>query len=368
MKATKETGKQRKKSGSASKKMDKKSKKGRTYKEAGVDIDAGAEFVRRISPIVRKTFNSKVITDIGSFSGLYNFDANFYENPVLVSSTDGVGSKLKVAFMAGIHDTVGIDLVAMCVNDILAQGAKPLFFLDYLAISKLEPDKAVEIMKGIVEGCQQAHCALIGGETAELSDFYAPGEYDMAGFVVGVVERDKIIDDSEVRVGDKIIGLGSSGLHSNGYTLVRRIIFDDLKMKVNDRFLGTTVAEELLRPTRIYVDTVHVLLRDFKITGIANITGGGILENISRILPQSCQAVINKDSWKRPPIFNLIQEEGRVAEKEMFRTFNMGIGLAVLAPSEQYEEVLERLNGMNEPAYLIGEITERSEETSVVLV
>jgi len=366
MKTIDKTGKRQKGSDPASKKA--AVKKGRTYKEAGVDIDAGAEFVRRISPLVRKTFNSKVVTDIGSFSGLYNFDPDLYKHPVLVSSTDGVGTKLKVAFMTGVHNTVGIDLVAMCVNDILAQGARPLFFLDYMAVSKLEPDQAVEIMKGIVEGCQQAHCALIGGETAELTDFYAPGEYDLAGFVVGVVERDKIIDDTEVRVGDKIIGLGSNGLHSNGYTLVRRIIFDDLKMKVTDKFLDTTVGEELLRPTRIYVDTVHVLLRDFKITGIANITGGGILENIPRILPQSCQAVIHKDSWKRPSIFAFIQKEGGVDEEEMFRTFNMGIGLAVVVPSEQSKEVMELLNGMNEPAYLIGEVIERSGDRSIVLV
>ncbi|MBW2084777.1 MAG: phosphoribosylformylglycinamidine cyclo-ligase [Deltaproteobacteria bacterium] len=344
-------------------------KKGRTYKEAGVDIDAGAEFVRRITPLVKKTFNSRVVTDIGGFSGLYNFDPAFYEHPVLVSSTDGVGTKLKVAFMADIHDTVGIDLVAMCVNDILAQGARPLFFLDYLAVSKLIPDQAVEIMKGIVKACQEVPCALIGRETAELPDFYLSGEYDLAGFVVGVVERDKIIDNSEVRVGDKIIGLGSNGLHSNGYTLVRRIIFDDLKMKVTDRLLDTTVSEELLRPTRIYVNTVHMLLRDFKITGIAHITGGGILENISRVLPQTCQAVLKKDSWKRPPIFDFIQKEGGVAEGEMFRTFNMGVGLVIIVPSVQSAEVLERLNGMDEPVYLIGEIKERSAgKPPVVLV
>ncbi|MBW2142737.1 MAG: phosphoribosylformylglycinamidine cyclo-ligase [Deltaproteobacteria bacterium] len=317
-------------------------KKSRTYKDA-----------------VKETFNSRVITDIGGFSGLYNFDPALYKQPVLVSSTDGVGSKLKVAFMAGIHDTVGIDLVAMCVNDVLAQGARPLFFLDYMAVSKLVPDQAVEIMKGIVEGCQEANCALIGGETAELSDFYTPGEYDLAGFVVGVVERDKIIDDSEVRVGDKIIGLESSGLHSNGYTLVRRIIFDDLKMKVTDKLFDTTVGEELLRPTRIYVTAVHILLRDFKITGVANITGGGILENVARVLPKTCQAVIKKDLWKPLPIFDFLTREGSVAEEEMFRTFNMGIGLAIIVPAGQAEEVLDRL---------IGEVKKRSQGKPVVLV
>jgi len=335
-----------------------------TYKESGVDIQAGSDFVKRITPIVKGTHNSRVVTDIGGFSGLYSIDLANYNQPILVSSTDGVGSKLKVAFMAGVHNTIGFDLVAMSVNDILAQGAHPLFFLDYLAVSKLEPDQAVEVIEGIVAACQEANCALIGGETAELPDFYAPGEYDLAGFVVGVVERDKIIDGSEIGVGDRIIGLASNGLHSNGYTLVRRLIFDELNMKVSDKLFDTTVGQELLRPTRIYVNTVHVLARDFKIHGIAHITGGGLLENIPRILPHTCQAVLQKGSWQIPPIFDFIQEKGRVAEDEMFRTFNMGVGLVIVIEEEQVEEILERLNGMGEAAYLIGEIMERPEENA----
>lgn len=333
-----------------------------TYKEAGVNVDAGNEFVHRIAPLVKKTFNSRVVTDIGGFSGLYSFDSANYERPILVSSTDGVGSKLKVAMLAGEHRTVGIDLVAMGVNDILAQGAKPLFFLDYLAMGRLDPDLGAQILEGIVAGCIEAQCALIGGETAELPDFYPVGEYDLAGFVVGVVEQDRIIDGSEIRVGHKIIGLGSSGLHSNGFTLVRRIVFDELKMKVTDPLLGTTVVEELLRPTRIYVRTIHILMRDFKIAGLAHITGGGLVDNIPRILPQTCQAVLERGSWPRPPIFDFLQEQGGVEEREMMRTFNLGLGMVAVVPPEQADEILERLSGMNEPAFLVGQIVEREPE------
>ncbi|MFH1136808.1 MAG: phosphoribosylformylglycinamidine cyclo-ligase [Pseudomonadota bacterium] len=343
-------------------------KKTQTYKEAGVDIEAGAEVVRRITTLVKQTHTSRVITDIGGFSGLYSLDGAKYNNPVLVSSTDGVGSKLKVAFLAGKHDTIGIDLVAMCVNDILAQGAKPLFFLDYLAMSKVEPNLAEEIMKGIVAGCVEGRCSLIGGETAELPEFLHSGEYDLAGFVVGVVERDQIIDGSEIAVGDQIFGLASSGLHSNGYTLVRRLIFDDLGLKHSDPLLGGTVAEELLKPTRIYVDVIHVLLRDFKILGIAHITGGGLLDNIPRILPQSCQAVIKKNSWTTPPIFRFLQETGDIDEMEMFRAFNMGVGLVFMVHAAQAEEVMDRLLGMNEQVFIIGEIRERPPEAPPLIL
>ena len=253
-------------------------RKGATYKNAGVDIEAGAEVVRRIHSLAKETFTSRVITDIGGFSGLFSLDVTNIDQPILVSSTDGVGSKLKVAFMTNKHDTIGIDLVAMGVNDILAQGAKPLFFLDYLAMAKVEPALAEQIIIGIVAGCKEAGCSLIGGETAELPDFYAPGEYDLAGFVVGVVDRQKIIDGSEISVGDHIIGLASTGLHSNGYTLVRHIIFDRLNLQASDPLLDSTVAEELLRPTRIYVNTAHVIIRDFKVLGIAHITGGGLFD------------------------------------------------------------------------------------------
>lgn len=301
----------------------------KTYKEAGVDIDAGAEVVRRITSLARKTFNPRVITDIGGFSGLYSLSPARYDQPVLVSATDGVGSKLKLAFLTGRHDTIGIDLVAMVVNDILAQGAQPLFFLDYLAMSKVDPDLAEAIIRGVVEGCHQSDCALIGGETAELPEFYAAGEYDLAGFVVGVVERSRIIDGSEIAVGDHLIGLASTGLHSNGYTLVRRLVFDDLEMKVEDPLLSSTVGQELLTPTRIYVNTAQVMIRDFNVLGIAHITGGGLVENVPRILPKGVQAVIRKDSWDRPDIFEFIQTAGGVDEAEMFRTFNMGIGLVL---------------------------------------
>ena len=341
----------------------------RTYKEAGVDIEAGAEVVRRISNLAKDTFNSRVITDIGGFSGLYSLDVAKYDHPVLVSATDGVGSKLKLAIMTDTHDTIGIDLVAMVVNDILAQGARPLFFLDYLAMSKVEPDKAEEIIKGIVAGCREAGCALIGGETAELPDFYVEGDYDLAGFCVGVVERDAIIDGSEIAVGDQLIGLASSGLHSNGYTLVRRLIFDDLGMQPTDPLLSSTVAEELMRPTKIYSNQLQVLTRDFKVLGVAHITGGGLLENVPRILPQGCQAVIHKDSWERPEIFQFLQLTGQVEEREMFRTFNMGLGMVFVVHPNQMEETMDRLRGMDETAFVIGEIKERAEEEPrIVLV
>lgn len=344
-------------------------KKPVTYKDAGVDIDAGAEAVRRISALAKTTFNSRVITDIGGFSGLYSLALSDIKDPVLVSGTDGVGTKLKVAFLTGRHDTIGIDLVAMGVNDILAQGAKPLFFLDYLATSKVEPQVVESIVQGIAEGCRQSGCALIGGETAELPDFYAPEEYDLAGFVVGVVDRGKIIDGSEIGVGDHLIGLGSTGLHSNGYSLVRRIIFDHLGKSVDDPFGNTTFGTELLEPTKIYVNTVHMLIRDFKILGIAHITGGGILENVPRVLPQGCRAVINKDAWTPQPIFRFLQEAGNIAENEMFRTFNMGLGLVIVVRAQESREILDRLNAMNEKAYLIGKIEERPKgEKAIVLV
>ena len=331
----------------------------KTYKEAGVDIEAGQEVVRRIRSMAKQTFNSRVITDIGGFSGLYSLNAEKYRQPVLVSSTDGVGSKLKVAIMTGVHDSIGIDLVAMCVNDILAQGATPLFFLDYLAMNKVEPELAQQILAGITAGCVEAGCALIGGETAEMPDFYSRNDYDLAGFVVGVVEREEIIDGSEISVGDHLIGLPSSGLHSNGYTLVRRLLFDDLGMKVDDPLLSTTVGRELLKPTRIYVNTANVIMRDFKVLGMAHITGGGLIENIPRILPMGCRAIVNKDAWEQPDIFRFLQTAGQLDEEEMYRTFNMGLGMVMVIPAEQSEEVLERLHGMDEHAALIGEIKER---------
>ncbi|WP_243373938.1 phosphoribosylformylglycinamidine cyclo-ligase [Geotalea sp. SG265] len=329
-----------------------------TYKDAGVDIDAGNTFVKLIKPLVKATSRPEVLADIGGFGGLFSLSSGKYKNPVLVSGTDGVGTKLKIAFLADRHDTIGIDLVAMCVNDIIVQGAEPLFFLDYLATAKLHPEKGASIIKGVAEGCIQAGCALIGGETAEMPGFYAGDEYDMAGFTVGVVERDKLIDGSTITVGDKLIGLASSGLHSNGYSLARKIIMDVMGLGINDAIpgLNKTVAEELLTPTRIYVKSILNLLRDFTINGIAHITGGGLLENVPRILPNGCKAIIDKGTWQVPEIFSIIQQAGNVEEKELFRTFNCGIGMVLSVPEKEAEEILIRLSGLNENAFVIGEI------------
>ncbi|MHC1697872.1 MAG: phosphoribosylformylglycinamidine cyclo-ligase [Geobacteraceae bacterium] len=329
-----------------------------TYKDAGVDIDSGNSFVKMIKPLVKATYRPEVIADLGGFGGLFSLNSSKYRQPVLVSGTDGVGTKLKLAFLADKHDTVGIDLVAMCVNDIIVQGAEPLFFLDYLATGRLVPEKASEIVKGIAQGCSMAGCALIGGETAEMPGFYSEGEYDLAGFAVGVVERDNIIDGSSITVGNKLIGITSNGLHSNGYSLARKVLFDIMGLEINSPLPGlqSTVADELLTPTRIYVKTVLNLLRDFRINGIAHITGGGLLENVPRILPNGCKAIIAKDSWEAPPIFPLLQQGGGIEEMEMFRTFNCGIGMVLVVPDKEAEEVLIRLSGLNEQAFVIGEV------------
>lgn len=330
-----------------------------TYKDAGVDIEAGNSFVGMIKPLVKSTFRPEVMTEIGGFGGLFSLNSAKYKNPVLVSGTDGVGTKLKIAFMADRHDTVGIDLVAMCVNDIVVQGAEPLFFLDYLATGKLLPEKAASIVKGIAEGCRQAGCALIGGETAEMPGFYADGEYDIAGFAVGVVERDNIIDGSTIAVGNRLIGIASSGLHSNGYSLARKLVFDRMGLSIDSELPGTggTVADMLLTPTRIYIRSVMNLLKDFSIKGIAHITGGGILENIPRVLPHGCRASIHLSSWERPVLFNVLQEAGNVERDEMYRTFNMGIGMVLVVDEHEAEDMIYRLNGLNEKAWIIGEIT-----------
>ncbi len=343
-----------------------------TYKEAGVDIEAGNSFVQKIKPLVKSTFRPEVMTEIGGFGGLFSLNAAKYKNPVLVSGTDGVGTKLKLAFLADRHDTVGIDLVAMCVNDIVVQGAEPLFFLDYLATGKLDPDKAAQIVAGIAEGCRQAGCALIGGETAEMPGFYAEGEYDIAGFTVGVVERDEIIDGSSITVGNKLIGIGSSGLHSNGYSLARRIIFDYMELIIDSPLPGTgaTVADELLTPTRIYARSIMNLLKNFRINGIAHITGGGLLENVPRVLPKGCSANIKLGSWNMPSIFSILQQAGNVEQAEMYRTFNMGIGMVLAVAKTDVDDILSRLNGLGEQAWLIGEVKTMSKSQSdhVVLV
>jgi len=330
-----------------------------TYKDAGVDIEAGNSFVKMIKPLVKSTFRPEVMADIGGFGGLFSLNASKYKNPVLVSGTDGVGTKLKLAFLADCHDTVGIDLVAMCVNDIIVQGAEPLFFLDYLATGRLLPEKAAQVVKGIAEGCRQAGCALIGGETAEMPGFYSDGEYDIAGFTVGVVDRDNIIDGSSIAVGNRLIGIASSGLHSNGFSLARKLVFERMGLSIDSPFPDTarTVAEELLTPTRIYVRSILNLLKDFRINGIAHITGGGLLENVPRILPRGCQATISLNTWSRPVLFNVLQEAGNVERDEMYRAFNMGIGMVLSVSEGEAEDIIDRLKGLGDQAWMIGEIT-----------
>lgn len=329
-----------------------------TYKDAGVDIDAGNRLVDMIKPMVKSTSRPEVLTEIGGFGGLFSFHADKYKKPTLVSATDGVGTKLKLAFDTDKHDTVGIDLVAMCVNDIIVQGAEPLFFLDYLATGKLSPEKAAEVVKGIAEGCRQAGCALIGGETAEMPGFYAEGEYDLAGFSVGAVDNEQIIDGSSVTVGDTVIGIGSDGLHSNGFSLARKIFFDIMGLSVNDTVEGLEqpIGLELLTPTRIYVKTVLNLIRDFNIKSISHITGGGVLENIPRCLPHNCVARIDTASWDKPKIFDIMKHAGNIEEREMYRTFNNGIGMVLVVPKEQSEDIMLRLSGLKESAWIIGEI------------
>jgi phosphoribosylformylglycinamidine cyclo-ligase len=327
-----------------------------TYKDAGVDIDAGDLFVQKIKKYVKSTFRPEVMTHIGGFGGL--FALKKYKNPVLVSGTDGVGTKLKIAFLTNRHDTVGIDLVAMCVNDIIVQGAEPLFFLDYFATGKLKPQEHADIVKGIAEGCKQSGCALIGGETAEMPSFYGEDEYDLAGFAVGVVEKKRIIDGSRIKPGDRLIGLASSGLHSNGYSLVRKVLLEASGHSVRDVLpeLGKPLGEVLLTPTRIYAKTVLSLLKEFDIRGMAHITGGGITENTPRMLPKGAQALIRKGTWDIHPIFRLIQNKAAVDDDEMYRDFNMGLGMILVVPARQAEAVIKKARKLGEKAYPIGEI------------
>jgi phosphoribosylformylglycinamidine cyclo-ligase len=331
------------------------------YREAGVDIAKGNRLIDLIKPVVQSTHNSSVLGSIGGFSGMVALHAEHLQEPVLVSSTDGVGTKLKIAFLLDKHDTVGIDLVAMCANDIAVTGARPLFMLDYLATGQLSLETAGDIIKGVAEGCRQARCPLIGGETAEMPGFYGPGEYDLAGFVVGVVDRRHIIDGSRVAVGRALVGVASSGLHSNGYSLVRRIVLDELKLELDAYVpeLGRTAGEELITPTTIYCEAIHNLRRDFYLDAVAHITGGGVIENLPRVLPDSCRAVIRRGSWEVPPVFRWLQEAGGLSEREMLRTFNSGLGLVLVVPDEQAEAVVERCRAMELPAWLIGEVAER---------
>ncbi len=331
-----------------------------TYKKAGVDIDAGNEFVRLIKPLTEATKREGVLGGIGGFGGLFQLDTKKFKDPVLVSGTDGVGTKLKLAFMMNKHDTIGIDLVAMCVNDIVVCGAEPLFFLDYLATGKLVPAMMVDVMKGISEGCRSAGCALIGGETAEMPAMYQDSEYDLAGFAVGVVERGGIIDGSKVKPGDKIIGLASSGLHSNGYSLARKVVFDKMGFRVTDKMdiLSKSIGEELLIPTKIYVKTVLHIMKHFDVKGVAHITGGGLTENIPRVLPEGTDAVLYPGRWNAHAIFYLIEKWGNIERDEMYRDFNMGIGMVMILPDEQVEEAFKELEKCGEEPYIIGEITE----------
>ena len=340
-------------------------KKYSTYRDAGVNIDAGNEFVERIKPLVKATMRPEVPQGIGGFAALFSMGSFHYKKPMLVSSTDGVGTKLKIAFMTGKHNTVGIDLVGMCVNDIVVNGAQPLFFLDYFGTGKLETDIAVQVIEGITKGCKEVGCALIGGETAEMPDFYQAGEYDLAGFVVGVVDGDNIIDGTSITVGDSIIGVASSGLHSNGYSLVRKIIFDQLGHDVSDKVEGMrgTVGEELLTPTKLYATMTQNLTRDFEIPGFANITGGGLIDNVPRVLPDRCKARIFRNTWEIPFIFDYLKEQGGVQEMEMLRTFNMGIGFVVICRKRDEESVLDRLAGLGEKAWVIGEIAGRKSDS-----
>ncbi len=332
-------------------------KKNSLYKDAGVDIEAGERFVQLIKPLAQRTFTSGVKGGLGGFAALFAPDLTAYERPVLVASTDGVGTKLKVASLIGRYDTIGIDLVAMCVNDVVVTGAAPLFFLDYFATAHLDVDKGVEIMKGVAQGCLEAGCALVGGETAEMPGFYPAGEFEMAGFVVGVVDEAKIVDGTSICPGNAIIGLASCGLHSNGYSLARRVLLDELKLKLDDKVDGLelTLGEELLRPTRIYVKTILSLLQSFRIKGMAHITGGGIPGNIIRILPSGSKAVIKKASWEIQPIFPLIKKGG-IPEEEMWRTFNNGIGMALVVDSAEADGIVQEARQLGERAFIIGEI------------
>jgi phosphoribosylformylglycinamidine cyclo-ligase len=327
-----------------------------SYKDAGVDIDKANLFVDRIKAISKSTFRKEVMSSIGGFGGLFRLDVGKYNNPILVSSTDGVGTKLKIAQMMNKHDTIGIDLVAMSVNDVVVQGAEPLFFLDYISTGMINVEREIKIIEGIVKGCQEAGCALIGGETAEMPALYKDDDYDLAGFCVGIVEAERIVDGSEIRVGDRIIGIASNGIHSNGFSLARKVLFEKGRLGVNDKLddLSHSIGVELLRPTKVYVKTLLNLIKNFSIKGIVHITGGGFIDNIPRILPKACRAVILRDSWHIPPVFTIIKSMGNIDDGEMYRVFNMGIGMMAVVPEKEASEVMERLENLRVQAYAIG--------------
>ena len=332
-----------------------------TYKDSGVDVNSGYETVKLIKDYLKKTHIKGVMSDIGGFGGMFELAKDEYEEPVLVSGTDGVGTKLMVAFMADKHDTIGEDAVAMCVNDVICQGAKPLFFLDYIATGKLEPKKAASIVKGVSEGCIKAGCALIGGETAEMPGLYGTGEYDIAGFCVGIVDKKKIIDGSKIIEGDVLIGIPSSGIHSNGYSLVRKVFFSHKNYDINQYVdeLGCTLGEELLTPTRIYPKLILDLLSKFEIKGLSNITGGGFYENIPRMFPEGITADIDTENINVLPIFNLMQKEGNIDIDEMYGTFNMGIGIVLAVDKNIADNVLDYLKSVGETPVIIGKTVKR---------
>ena len=351
---------------------------GFTYKDAGVDIKAKGRFTTDIYQQLRRTFDPRVIENPGGFGGLFSLNYNSklfakkYKHPVLVSSTDGVGTKLKIAFMMNKHDTIGIDLVAMCVNDILVLGAEPLFFLDYMASSKMLPKKMKEVLQGIAVGCCEAGCSLLGGETPEMPGFYHEGEYDLAGFAVGVVEKRKIVNGKEIKPGDVVIGLPSSGLHSNGFSLVRKVLFEKGGLDVNSKIesINGTVGDELLKPTKIYVKSVRNLLRHYKskkvVKGMAHITGGGLIDNIPRVLPQGCSVRINKGAWPVPEIFGTIQEIGNIDKSEMYHVLNMGIGMVLIVSKHFAPSIIKKLKRMKEDAYIMGKVIRGNKKVEIV--
>jgi len=339
------------------------------YKQAGVDIAAGNEAVERIRPHVRRTFRPEVLADLGGFGGLFRLDKHKYEDPVLVAGADGVGTKLKIAFAADRHDTIGVDAVAMCVNDVVVQGAEPLFFLDYLACGRLDPAKVEAIVKGVADGCAEAGCALIGGETAEMPGMYAEGEYDLAGFAVGVVDRKNLVTGEDVRPGDVLLGLASSGLHSNGFSLVRKLLIDsgkyDLYAPVPE--LGPQpLVDVLLAPTRIYVRPLLALMKRVRVRAMAHITGGGFLENIPRVLPDGLEARIEYGTWPVPPIFELLAREGGLSGRDLFSTFNMGVGMVVVVREEDADAAAACLAENGERVFRIGRVVEGTRRTTIV--
>ena len=351
---------------------------GISYKDSGVDIEAKGKFTTDIYQQLRRTFGPRVIENPGGFAGLFslNYDSKLfsknYKHPVLVASTDGVGTKLKIAFMMDRHDTIGIDLVAMCVNDILVMGAEPVFFLDYMASSRMIPGKMKEVLHGIANGCCEADCALLGGETPEMPGFYHDGEYDLAGFAVGILERKKIINGKDIGAGDVVLGLKSSGVHSNGFSLVRKVIFEKAKLDVNSKLktINGTIGDELLKPTKIYVKPIRALLRHYRskkvVKGMAHITGGGLIENIPRVLPEGCSVRIKKGSWPVPAIFEVIQKKGTIDEGEMYNVLNMGIGMVLIVSEYYVPSIMKKLKQMKEDSFIIGKVIKGNRKVEII--